>query len=81
MALISDATIIVAAEENSGTRHLGWEAIRLGRPVLFPIRFLESGRASWARKMEDYGACGFDAPTLALILDNLPHRSAGPIPF
>ena len=33
MALLSDATIIVEASEKSGTRHQGWEALRLGRDV------------------------------------------------
>lgn len=41
MALMSDATLIVEAATNSGTRHQGWEAIRLGRPVLSPKRSLE----------------------------------------
>ena len=40
MALLSDATLVVEAGENSGTRHQGWEAIRLGRPVLFLRKFL-----------------------------------------
>lgn len=30
MALICDATIVIEASEKSGTRHQGWEAIRLG---------------------------------------------------
>ena len=81
MALLTDATIIVEAGEESGTRHQGWEAIKLGRPVLFPIRFLESSQAVWPRKMVEYGAFGFDARTLGLVLDNLPYRSAEPLPF
>lgn len=81
MALLTDATIIVEAGENSGTRHQGWEAIKLGRPVLFPIRFLESTRIAWPRKMVEYGAFGFDARTLGFVLDNLSYRSAEPLPF
>ncbi len=81
MALLTDATIIVEAGENSGTRHQGWEAIKLGRPVLFPIRFLESTRVAWPAKMAEYGAFGFDARTLGLVLDSLPYRSAEPLPF
>lgn len=41
MALLADATVIVEATEASGTMHHGWEAIRLGRPVLFPSSFRE----------------------------------------
>jgi DNA processing protein len=33
MALISHATIIVEAQEKSGSLHQGWEALRLGRPL------------------------------------------------
>ena len=33
MALISDATVIIEASDKSGTRHQGWEALRLGREV------------------------------------------------
>ncbi len=73
MALLSAATIIVEAGEISGTQYQGWEAIKLGRPVLFPIRFLESNRVSWPSKMAEYGAFGFDSNTLDLVLDSLPY--------
>ena len=78
MALLSDATLIVEAAENSGTRHQGWEAIRLGRPVLFPTRFLAATEAPWPHQMADYGAFGFNANTLSLVLDELPHRATQP---
>ncbi|UII21581.1 DNA-processing protein DprA [Fulvivirga ligni] len=38
MALISDATIIIEASEQSGTRHQGWEALRLGRKLFLLCR-------------------------------------------
>lgn len=81
MALLSDATVIVEATENSGTRHQGWEAIKLARPVLFPSRFLNATDARWPRQMVEYGAFGFDARTLPLVLAELPHRSAEPVVF
>ena len=74
MALLSDATLIVEAAANSGTRHQGWEAIRLGRPVLFPKRSLERQSPDWVDEMIRYGAFGFDATTLPLVLDDLPSR-------
>lgn len=77
MALLSDATLIVEATTNSGTRHQGWEAIRLGRPVLFPERTLERQSPGWANEMLRYGAFGFDARTLPLVLDDLPCRCIG----
>ena len=78
MALLSDATLVVEAGENSGTRHQGWEAIRLGRPVLFLRKFLETTSASWPAEMVKYGAFAFDARTLPLVLDELPYRDAKP---
>ncbi len=56
-------------------RYQGWEAIKLGRPVLFPKRFLARETTSWAAEMERYGAFGFDASTLPLMLDDLPCRT------
>ena len=77
MALLSDATLIVEAAPNSGTRHQGWEAIRLGRPVLFPKRSLERQSPDWADEMIRGGAFSFDAGTLPLVLDDLPSRCVG----
>ena len=33
MALIADASVIIEAGEDTGTRSQGWEALRLGRPL------------------------------------------------
>ena len=77
MALLSDATLIVEAATNSGTRHQGWEAIRLGRSVLFPTRSLERQSPDWADEMIRYGVLGFDVRTLPLVLDDLPCRCVG----
>lgn len=81
MALLADATVIVEATENSGTRHQGWEAIKLGRPVLFPSLFLNSTRAEWPGQMVEYGAFGFDRDSLPLVLAELPTRSAAAVVF
>lgn len=74
MALLSDATVIVEAGERSGTRHMGWEAIRLGRPVLFPEGFLTRTAARWPEEMTMYGAFGFDRDVLRRVLGELPPR-------
>lgn len=55
MALISDATIIVEASEKSGTKHQGWEALRLGRRLFIMENVLQSS-VSWAEEMMKYGA-------------------------
>ena len=78
MALLSHATMVVEAGEKSGTRYQGWEALRLGRAVLFPRKFLEATSASWPAEMVRHGAFAFDAKTLPLVLDELPYRSARP---
>lgn len=56
MALLSHATVIVEAAEDSGSLHQGWEAIRLGRPLFFMRSLLETPGLAWPRKMMDYGA-------------------------
>jgi DNA processing protein len=62
MALLSHATVIVAATENSGTRHQAWEAIRLGRAVFLHRTLFRQG-LTWAHKMlEEYNARLFDDP-------------------
>lgn len=76
MALLSDATLVVEATQNSGTRHQGWEAIRLGRPVLFLQRFLDRTPAKWPAEMVEYGAFPFNARSLPRVLDDLPYRRA-----
>ena len=55
MALISDATIIIEASEESGTKHQGWEALRLGRR-LFILENVFNSDVSWADEMLHYGA-------------------------
>lgn len=78
MALLSDATLVVEAAEDSGTRYQGWEAIKLGRPVLFLKKFLSMTSATWPGEMIEYGAFAFDARSLPRVLDELPYRSADP---
>ena len=73
MALVADATIIVEATESSGTRHQGWEAIRLGRPVLFP-QSLMAKAPEWSTELVKYGAIVLDQGTLAGVLDEIPYR-------
>lgn len=56
MALISDATIIVEASETSGTKHQGWEALRLGRSLFIMENVINDKGISWAKEMINYGA-------------------------
>jgi len=66
MALLSDGTIIVEAGEKSGTRHQGWEALRLGRPLFFLQNVAGDPALSWPGEMMRYGA-------QILTRDNLDH--------
>lgn len=55
MALIADASVIIEAGEGSGTLSLGWEALRLGRP-LFLLQSLVRSGLKWPREMLEHGA-------------------------
>lgn len=72
MALISDATIIVEANETSGTQHQGWEALRIGRKLYIMENVLG---VSWAQKMISYGAEVLTRDNLNELLEEIPVRS------
>jgi len=70
MALISDATIIVEASNESGSLHQGWEALRLGRPLFIWKSILNTPQLSWPQKMLEYGAIELSDATD--VLESLP---------
>lgn len=72
MALLSDATIIVEAGEKSGTRHQGWEALRLGREVFIMESVVEELKLSWVHEMLGYGAEVLSRDNLEKLIRNLP---------
>ena len=81
MALISDATVVITAGENSGTRHQGWEAIRLGRELFFLEPFAQSD-IRWVTEQMSYGAQPLSNKNLDLFLEHLPERAGlEPIAF
>jgi DNA processing protein len=77
MALLSDATIIVEANEKSGSLHQGWEALRLGRPLFVMQSQFEDPRLRWPREFERYGAQSLDLNELAALSEALPERAGG----
>ncbi len=81
MALLADATVIVEATEASGTMHHGWEAIRLGRPVLFPSSFANASPPAWVLDMIKYGATVLEEGTLDRVINEMPCRSAESVVF
>lgn len=72
MALISDATVIVEAGENSGTKHQGWEALRLGRLVYIMQNLVENNSLLWPKEMINYGAQVLTREEMPEILDEIP---------
>lgn len=82
MALISDATVVVEAGEKSGTRHQGWEALRLGRLLFLMESFVESGQTTWAEEMLGHGAKVLSRDNLDDFLSLIPERTGGePLAF
>ena len=72
MALLTDATVIVEASETSGTRHQGWEALRLGRLVFLLESVARDPALTWPREMIGYGAQVLSRANLDRMIDNLP---------
>lgn len=81
MALLTDATIVVEAGEKSGTRHQGWEALRLGRTLFLDVSVAEQ-ELTWVDEMVHYGAQIIEPHQLAPLLVELPQvAGAGDLPF
>lgn len=59
MALLSHASIIIEAGEQSGTMHQGWETHRLGRLLLLPRELLDA-QFEWPRELLKYGAVSYE---------------------
>src|SRR5690606_7977129 len=74
MALISDATIIIEATEKSGTRHLGWEALRLGRNLYILENVVQS--TNWAKEMIQYGAVMLTNKMLESAIEEIPYATS-----
>ena len=73
MALISDASIIVEAGESSGSKHQGWETLRMGRSLFICESIVNNKELDWPAEMIDYGAIELsDSFDLFDILEELP---------
>ena len=77
MALISDATVIVEAGQNSGTRHQGWEALRLGRLVFIMKNVADNPNLTWPKEMIGYGAQVLTREDMPEILYDIPSFTSG----
>jgi len=56
MALLSRATVIVEASDNSGSLYQATEAIRLGRPLYFLRSNLDNSNLTWPAMLQALGA-------------------------
>lgn len=81
MALVSDATIIVEAGEGSGTLHQGWEALRLGRPLLLLESLVNGTDLTWPREMMGFGAEMLSRENLDEALAEIPGRTRSELAF
>jgi DNA processing protein len=72
MALISNATIIVEAKDDSGSLHQGWEALRLGRPLFIWKSVLDDESLVMPKRMLEYGAMRLSKPDE--VLEFLPSQ-------
>ncbi len=79
MALISDATVVVEAGENSGTRHQGWEAIRLGRLVYIMQNVAQNPSLVWPQEMIAYGAQELRREDVPNLIYDIPRFTASTV--
>ena len=56
MALISDASVIVEAEDESDILHHGWETLRLGKYLFICQSAFQNKELKWPKELEKYGA-------------------------
>lgn len=73
MALLSHASIIIEATDDSGTLHQGWEALRLGRPLFIVEDILKHKELTWPHKLMEYGAKILPMSSIEIVLESLPH--------
>ena len=72
MALISDASVIVEAGKTSGTKHQGWETLRMGRPLFIWESVVNNQELGWPAEMIEHGAIELSDPKD--MLEVLPTR-------
>jgi len=72
MALISDASVIVEAGKSSGSKHQGWETLRMGRPLFIWESIVNNKELDWPTEMIEHGAVELSDPMD--ILEVLPTR-------
>ncbi|NLF25612.1 MAG: DNA-processing protein DprA [Deltaproteobacteria bacterium] len=77
MALLTDATVIVEAKEDSGSLQQAWEAFRLGRPLFIMESILADKTLTWPAKVMQYGAQLLSDETVEGFFDYLRSGNSG----
>lgn len=72
MALIAHATVIVEAQDKSGSLHQAWEALRLGRPLFILESITKNPELSWPVEVQKYGAQVLSDATFEDLVEQLP---------
>lgn len=80
IALVSDAAVIVEATDRSGTINLGWEALRLRRPLWITAALFADADLAFPNQLARYGANELSDTTLATFLAQLPSGRRGSRP-
>lgn len=73
MALVSHATVIVEAQDGSGTLHQAKECLRLGRPLFLMRSILDDKSLTWPQPLLERGALVLTET--AQVIDVLPRAS------
>jgi DNA processing protein len=85
MALISDATVIIEARDDSDSLQQAREALRLGRPLFIAKSVADDPSLTWPGAMLGYGARILSDEALDEFFDSLPPRLPvrlnGELPF
>ena len=66
MALLADAVVLVEAADGSASLEVGWEMLRLRRPVFIPRPVAEADSLEWPAEMLAQGATVLDRPAALL---------------
>ncbi len=72
MALLCEATLIVEAQDRSGSLHQGWEALRLGRALVIMESSAKDERLTWPSEFLKYGAMVLTEDSLDAFNEILP---------
>ncbi len=72
MALVANTAVIVEASDESGSINLGWEALRLGRPLWIAASLFANKKLQFPAQLAHYGAQELSDAGLTAFFEQLP---------